>query len=57
MILSLAGEEPESILSTGGYYLHQRIAEVTATHFEFASGLRAHIFVSCLLLSKSKNWW
>jgi UDP-2-acetamido-3-amino-2,3-dideoxy-glucuronate N-acetyltransferase len=48
MILSLAGEEPESILTTGGYYLHQRIADVTATHFEFASGLHAHIFVSWL---------
>jgi UDP-2-acetamido-3-amino-2,3-dideoxy-glucuronate N-acetyltransferase len=48
MILSLAGEEPESILTTGGYYLHQRIADVTTTHFEFASGLRAHIFVSWL---------
>ena len=48
MILSLAGEEPESILTTGGYYLHQRIADVTSTHFEFASGLHAHIFVSWL---------
>ena len=48
MILSLAGEEPESIMTTGGYYLHQRIADVTTTHFEFASGLHAHIFVSWL---------
>ncbi len=48
MILSLAGEEPESILTTGGYYLHQRIADVTTTHFEFPSGLHAHIFVSWL---------
>jgi UDP-2-acetamido-3-amino-2,3-dideoxy-glucuronate N-acetyltransferase len=28
--------------------LHQRIADVTTTHFEFASGLHAHIFVSWL---------
>jgi len=48
MILSLAGEMPESVLTTGGCYLHQRIADITTTHFEFASGLRAHIFVSWL---------
>lgn len=48
MILMLAGEEPDSILTTGGYYLHQRIADVTTTHLEFANGLRAHIFVSWL---------
>lgn len=48
MILSLAGEEPESVLTLGGYYLHQKIADVTTTHLEFPSGLRAHIFVSWL---------
>jgi UDP-2-acetamido-3-amino-2,3-dideoxy-glucuronate N-acetyltransferase len=48
MILSLSGEDPESIMTTGGYYLHQRIADVTTTHFEFPSGLHAHIFVSWL---------
>lgn len=48
MIISLAGEEPESVLATGGYYLHQKIADVTTTHLEFASGLRAQIFVSWL---------
>ena len=48
MILALAGEEPESIYATGGNYLHQKIADVTTTHLEFASGLRAHIFVSWL---------
>ena len=48
MILSLAGEEPESVLTTGGNYLHQKIADVTTTHLEFPSGLRAHIFVSWL---------
>jgi len=34
MILSLAGEEPESVLTLGGYYLHQKIADVTTTHLE-----------------------
>jgi UDP-2-acetamido-3-amino-2,3-dideoxy-glucuronate N-acetyltransferase len=48
MILSLAGEEPESVLTTGGNYLHKMIADVTTTHLEFPSGLRAHIFVSWL---------
>ena len=48
MILSLAGEEPENVLATGGNYLHQKIADVTTTHLEFPSGLKAHIFVSWL---------
>jgi UDP-2-acetamido-3-amino-2,3-dideoxy-glucuronate N-acetyltransferase len=48
MILSLAGDEPESIQTTGGYYLHQRIADVTTTHLDFPSGLKAHFFVSWL---------
>lgn len=48
MILSLAGELPELVFATGGNYLHQRIADVTTTHLEFPSGLKAHIFVSWL---------
>jgi UDP-2-acetamido-3-amino-2,3-dideoxy-glucuronate N-acetyltransferase len=48
MILSLAGEEPENIQATGGYYLHKKIADVTTTHLEFSSGLKAHVFVSWL---------
>ena len=48
MILSLAGEEPETVFATGGNYLHKRIADVTTTHLEFPSGLKAHIFVSWL---------
>jgi UDP-2-acetamido-3-amino-2,3-dideoxy-glucuronate N-acetyltransferase len=48
MILSLAGEEPESLITTGGNYLHQQIADVTTTHLAFPSGLQAHIFVSWL---------
>jgi UDP-2-acetamido-3-amino-2,3-dideoxy-glucuronate N-acetyltransferase len=48
MILALAGEEPEGVLTTGGNYLHQKIADVTTTHLDFPSGLRAHIFVSWL---------
>jgi len=48
MILALADEDPESVYATGGNYLHQRIADVTTTHLEFPSGLKAHIFVSWL---------
>ena len=48
MILSMAGEEPELVFATGGNYLHKKIADVTTTHMEFPSGLRAHIFVSWL---------
>lgn len=48
MILALTGEEPETVLATGGNYLHRRIADVTTTHLEFPSGIRAHIFVSWL---------
>ncbi len=48
MILSLAGGEPDAVQTTGGYYLHRRIADVTTTHMEFASGMKAHIFVSWL---------
>ena len=48
MILSLAGEAPENVSATGGYYLHKKIADVTTTHMEFPSGLQAHIFVSWL---------
>ena len=48
MILSLAGEEPESVVAMGGNYLHKRIADVTTTHLTFSSGLQAHVFVSWL---------
>jgi predicted dehydrogenase/acetyltransferase-like isoleucine patch superfamily enzyme len=48
MIIALAGEEPESVIATGGNYLHKKIADVTTTHLEFSSGLKAHVFVSWL---------
>ncbi len=48
MILSLTGEEPESVQATGGNYLHRRIADVTTTHLNFPSGIKAHVFVSWL---------
>jgi UDP-2-acetamido-3-amino-2,3-dideoxy-glucuronate N-acetyltransferase len=48
MILGIAGEEPETVMATGGNYLHNKIADVTTTHMAFPSGLRAHVFVSWL---------
>ncbi|MBN2297902.1 MAG: Gfo/Idh/MocA family oxidoreductase [Deltaproteobacteria bacterium] len=48
MILALSGEEPDCVMATGGNYLHKKIADVTTTHLEFSSGLRAHVFVSWL---------
>ena len=48
MILALAGEEPDTVFATGGNYLNKGIADVTMTHMEFRSGLRAHVFVSWL---------
>jgi UDP-2-acetamido-3-amino-2,3-dideoxy-glucuronate N-acetyltransferase len=48
MILALAEEEPESVLATGGCYLHSKIADVTTTHLAFKSGMQAHILVSWL---------
>jgi len=48
MILALANEEPETVMATGGNYLHRKIADVTTTHMDFASGLKAHVFVSWL---------
>ncbi|WP_319541320.1 Gfo/Idh/MocA family oxidoreductase [uncultured Pseudodesulfovibrio sp.] len=48
MILSLAGESPDSIMATGGNFLHREIADVTTTHLTFPSGMQAHLFVSWL---------
>jgi len=48
MILSLAGEEPENVTCVGGNYLHKAIADITTTHLNFPSGLKAHVFVSWL---------
>jgi len=48
MILSLAESDPESVMATGGNFLHKKVADVTVSHLEFASGLRGHIFVSWL---------
>jgi UDP-2-acetamido-3-amino-2,3-dideoxy-glucuronate N-acetyltransferase len=48
VILSLTDEMPESVISTGANYLHQKVADVTLSSLAFPSGVRAHIFVSWL---------
>jgi UDP-2-acetamido-3-amino-2,3-dideoxy-glucuronate N-acetyltransferase len=48
VILDLLGEMPESVATSGGYYLHSDIADVTMTNLSFSSGVRSHIFVSWL---------
>ncbi|HSB09111.1 MAG TPA: Gfo/Idh/MocA family oxidoreductase [Blastocatellia bacterium] len=48
LILRLVGEWPGRVAATGGAYLQAQIADVTVTNIEFASGVRAHIFVSWL---------
>ena len=48
VILGLTGEMPESVRAQGGNFLHSKIADTTMTLLNFASGIRAHIFVSWL---------
>ena len=48
VVLGLTGEMPESIRAQGGNFLNKNIADTTVTLLNFASGIRAHIFVSWL---------
>lgn len=48
VLLLLLGEMPLEVSAHGGNYLQQQIADVTVTNMRFASGTRAHIFVSWL---------
>lgn len=48
VIIGLLGEMPESVQAQGGNYLHHSIADVTVSLLTFASGVKAHIFVSWL---------
>ena len=48
VILMLLGEMPDTVYSTGGSYLQQRIPDTTLTTMDFPSGVKAHIFVSWL---------
>jgi len=48
IVLGILGEEPVRVQASGGNFLHQQIADTTVSLLEFASGVRAHIFVSWL---------
>src|SRR5882724_6016908 len=48
VILSLLNEMPTHVSCKGGAYLSSGVTDVTLSHFEFPSGVRAHIFVSWL---------
>lgn len=48
VIIGLVNEMPDSVRAQGGNFLHERIADTTVTLLNFASGIRAHIFVSWL---------
>jgi UDP-2-acetamido-3-amino-2,3-dideoxy-glucuronate N-acetyltransferase len=48
VILSLLNEMPNRVSCQGSAYLSQGIYDVTLSHFDFPSGVQAHIFVSWL---------
>ena len=48
VVLGLLGEDPVSVTCEGGHYLSSSVADVTMSQMSFASGVRAHIFVSWL---------
>ncbi|MGB9642117.1 MAG: Gfo/Idh/MocA family protein, partial [Candidatus Ratteibacteria bacterium] len=48
LMLSLAGEMPDSVNAFGKPYLPHPVEDVTITFFSFPSGITAHIFVCWL---------
>ena len=48
VMLSLLNEMPSRVICHGGAYLNHDITDVTLSHFEFPSGVQAHIYVSWL---------
>lgn len=48
VILMLLDEFPKEIMSFGGKYLQEGVYDTTLTTMDFASGVKAHIFVSWL---------
>jgi len=48
VMLSLLNEMPTRVSCRGGAYLNHDVSDVTLSHFRFASGVQAHIFVSWL---------
>jgi UDP-2-acetamido-3-amino-2,3-dideoxy-glucuronate N-acetyltransferase len=48
VMLSLLDETPTRVFCQGGAYVNRETVDVTLSHFEFASGVQAHIHVSWL---------
>lgn len=48
VMLSLLNEMPSQVSCSGGAYLSSGVTDVTLSHFDFPSGVQAHIFVSWL---------
>src|SRR3989454_736866 len=48
VMLSLLNEMPIRVSCQGGAYLNRQVFDVTLSHFEFPSGVQAHVFVSWL---------
>jgi UDP-2-acetamido-3-amino-2,3-dideoxy-glucuronate N-acetyltransferase len=48
VMLSLLNEMPSRVSCQGSAHLNQDVADVTLSHFDFPSGVQAHIFVSWL---------
>lgn len=48
MILSLTGRMPREVMTSGGTYLSETVADTTLSHLSFEDGLQAHVFVSWL---------
>lgn len=55
MLLTLAGEVPTRVSAHGTDALQPTIADMVTTHMEFASGIKAHIFVSWLNPTKEQK--
>lgn len=55
MLLSLAGQIPTRISAYGTHALQPAIADMVTAHMEFASGIKAHIFVSWLNPTKEQK--
>jgi len=48
VMLALLDEMPARVECHGGAYLNRDVSDVTLSHFDFPSGVQAHIFVSWL---------
>ena len=55
VILHLLDESPTTVEATGGSWLQPDIVDVTVTHLDFASGAKAHVFVSWLHPEKEQR--